>query len=136
VPIVKSLIELHGGTFSLKSKLREGTEVVVTFPPERVMAALEPIVEPNVPTILAPPPIVPEPADRPGAFGGFLASISFGRVRRKRSAKSAMTAAMLLAALWLMPTDAADRAGLIAVGSSPNWYAFAVPATRTVALGV
>lgn len=33
LPIVKNLIELHGGTFSLKSKLREGTEVVVTFPP-------------------------------------------------------------------------------------------------------
>ena len=48
LPIVKSLIELHGGTFSLKSKLREGTEVVVTFPPERVMAALEPVVEATV----------------------------------------------------------------------------------------
>src|SRR6516225_250997 len=96
LPIVKSLIELHGGTFSLKSKLREGTEVVVTFPPERVMAALEPVVEPNIPTLSAPPPTVPEPAERPGAFGGFLASISFGRVRRKRSAKSAMTTAMLL----------------------------------------
>jgi len=139
LPIVKSLIELHGGTFSLKSKLREGTEVVVTFPPERVMAALEPIVEPNVPTILAPPPIVPEPADRPGAFGGFLASISFGRVRRRRSAKSAiksaMTTAMLLAAFWLMPTDAADRGSLIAAGSPLTSSACAVPATRTVAAG-
>src|SRR5579871_41754 len=51
LPIVKSLVELHGGTFSLKSKLREGTEVIVTFPPERVMAALEPVVEEVVPTI-------------------------------------------------------------------------------------
>jgi len=41
LPIAKSLIDLHGGTFSLKSKLREGTEVIVTFPPHRVMAALE-----------------------------------------------------------------------------------------------
>jgi two-component system cell cycle sensor histidine kinase PleC len=45
LPIAKSLIDLHGGTFTLKSKLREGTEIVVTFPPERVMAALERIDE-------------------------------------------------------------------------------------------
>ena len=38
LPLAKSLVELHGGTFSLRSKVREGTEVVVTFPPERVMA--------------------------------------------------------------------------------------------------
>jgi two-component system cell cycle sensor histidine kinase PleC len=44
-PIAKSLIDLHGGTFSLKSKLRIGTEVVVTFPPERVMSALAPMAE-------------------------------------------------------------------------------------------
>src|SRR5204863_2766393 len=42
LPIAKNLIDLHGGTFSLKSKLRIGTEVIVTFPPERVMAALPP----------------------------------------------------------------------------------------------
>ena len=40
LPIAKNLIDLHGGTFTLKSKLREGTEVIVTFPPERVIAAL------------------------------------------------------------------------------------------------
>jgi two-component system cell cycle sensor histidine kinase PleC len=45
LPIVKHLIDLHGGTFALRSKLREGTEVIVTFPPERVMSALEPIPE-------------------------------------------------------------------------------------------
>ena len=126
LPIVKSLIELHGGTFSLKSKLREGTDVVVTFPPERVMAALEPVVEPNIPTLSAPPPTVPEPAERPGAFGGFLASISFGRVRRKRSAKGAVP--MLLAAFWLMQNDAADRCGLIAAGSPHNRYQCTGPA--------
>jgi two-component system, cell cycle sensor histidine kinase PleC len=43
LPIAKNLIDLHGGTFTLKSKLRIGTEVLVTFPPERVMAALAPI---------------------------------------------------------------------------------------------
>lgn len=40
LPIVKGLVELHGGTFTLRSKLREGTEVIVIFPPERVMAAI------------------------------------------------------------------------------------------------
>ena len=39
LPIVKGLVELHGGVFTLRSKLREGTEVVVVFPPERVMNA-------------------------------------------------------------------------------------------------
>ena len=33
LPIAKSLIDMHGGTFTLKSKLRIGTEVVITFPP-------------------------------------------------------------------------------------------------------
>jgi two-component system cell cycle sensor histidine kinase PleC len=45
LPIAKSLIDMHGGTFTLKSKLRIGTEVVVTFPPERVMSALGPMSE-------------------------------------------------------------------------------------------
>ena len=45
LPIAKSLVDLHGGTFTLKSKLRIGTEVIVTFPPERVMAALAPLAE-------------------------------------------------------------------------------------------
>ncbi len=49
LPIAKSLVELHGGTFALKSKLRIGTEVVVTFPTERVMSALAPIREPAPP---------------------------------------------------------------------------------------
>ena len=39
LPIVKSLIDLHGGTFTLKSQPGEGTEVIVTFPPERVLPA-------------------------------------------------------------------------------------------------
>lgn len=53
LPIAKSLIDLHGGTFTLKSKLRIGTEVIVTFPPERVMSALAPLNENS-------PPIQPE----------------------------------------------------------------------------
>jgi two-component system cell cycle sensor histidine kinase PleC len=50
LPIAKNLIDLHGGTFRLKSKLRFGTEVIVTFQAERVMSALGPFVEPSPPT--------------------------------------------------------------------------------------
>lgn len=49
LPIAKSLTDLHGGTFAFKSKLRIGTEVIVTFPPERVVAAMAPM------TMTAPP---------------------------------------------------------------------------------
>jgi two-component system, cell cycle sensor histidine kinase PleC len=45
LPIAKSLVDLHGGTFMLKSKLRIGTEVIVTFPPERVVAAMAPLTD-------------------------------------------------------------------------------------------
>ncbi len=55
LPIVKGLVELHGGGFTLRSKLREGTEVIVVFPPERVMNAL-PQLGPDAP--------VPAPARR------------------------------------------------------------------------
>jgi len=40
LPIVRGLVELHGGEFKLLSKVREGTEVLVIFPPERVMDTL------------------------------------------------------------------------------------------------
>jgi two-component system, cell cycle sensor histidine kinase PleC len=40
LPIVKGLVELHGGEFRLNSILRLGTEVIVIFPPERVMDTL------------------------------------------------------------------------------------------------
>jgi two-component system, cell cycle sensor histidine kinase PleC len=65
LPIAKSLVDLHGGTFTLKSKLRIGTEVLVTFPPERVMAALAPLAEPS-PSI-QPSPQQTEPANVSGA---------------------------------------------------------------------
>ena len=45
LPIVKVLVELHGGVFTLKSVIREGTEVRVIFPAERVMDTLPPIRE-------------------------------------------------------------------------------------------
>src|SRR5262245_27153602 len=64
LPIAKNLVDLHGGTFALKSKLRIGTEVIVTFPPERVMSALAPLAEPS-PTVTpeydpVPPSIAPK----------------------------------------------------------------------------
>ncbi len=40
LPIVKGLVELHGGYFSIKSQIRVGTEVIVILPPERVINAL------------------------------------------------------------------------------------------------
>jgi two-component system, cell cycle sensor histidine kinase PleC len=40
LPIVKGLVELHGGQFHLRSKLREGTEVIVIFPAARVMQSM------------------------------------------------------------------------------------------------
>ena len=40
LPIVKGLVDLHGGNFRLVSRPREGTEVIVTFPAERVMDTL------------------------------------------------------------------------------------------------
>ena len=55
LPIAKSLIEMHGGTFTLRSKLRIGTEVICTFPPERVVAAMAPVGQ--------APPIQPRPDD-------------------------------------------------------------------------
>ena len=58
LPIAKSLIDMHGGTFTLKSKLRIGTEVIVTFPPERVMSALAPMAE-EAPSI-QPEPVIAE----------------------------------------------------------------------------
>jgi two-component system cell cycle sensor histidine kinase PleC len=54
LPIVKGLVELHGGEFKLLSKVREGTEVIVIFPPERVMNAL-PQLDPNAPEPPEPP---------------------------------------------------------------------------------
>jgi len=47
LPITKGLTELHEGRFELKSKLRYGTEVVITFPRKRVMQALPRLAEPH-----------------------------------------------------------------------------------------
>src|SRR5271154_833654 len=49
LPIVKGLVELHGGEFRLNSTVRIGTEVIVIFPPERVMDTLPAIDPESVP---------------------------------------------------------------------------------------
>jgi two-component system cell cycle sensor histidine kinase PleC len=43
LPIVQALMQMHDGSFELRSKLREGTEVVAIFPQSRVMEPLPPI---------------------------------------------------------------------------------------------
>jgi two-component system cell cycle sensor histidine kinase PleC len=43
LPIVQNLIELHGGTFELRSELRKGTEAIVTLPAKRVLATVPPL---------------------------------------------------------------------------------------------
>lgn len=43
LPIVKNLIELHGGTLTLTSELRKGTEAAVYLPKTRVLAAVPPL---------------------------------------------------------------------------------------------
>ena len=121
LPIVKSLIELHGGTFSLKSKLREGTEVLVTFAPERVMAALEPVVEVPLKTIFDPPPLEPDQPERHGAVGGFLASINFARMHRGRSDGSSLPPSFLLLAILCLLGAAA--AANHSAGSGGSWLA-------------
>ena len=77
--IVQGLVELHGGTFSLKSKLRQGTEVLVTFPPERAMEALAPIDERAPPTIH----MDFDPMPTPALYGAPVASPR--RARRARA---------------------------------------------------
>jgi signal transduction histidine kinase len=37
LPLVKAIMEIHGGRLELKSELGVGTEVAVTFPPERIV---------------------------------------------------------------------------------------------------
>jgi two-component system, cell cycle sensor histidine kinase PleC len=65
LPIVKSLVELHGGAFVLRSRLREGTEAIAMFPPARVMSAIAPVVE-KVPDVV----IVPTPRHAPPSSKG------------------------------------------------------------------
>ena len=79
LPIAKSLIDLHGGSFTLKSKLRIGTEIIVAFPPERVMAVLAPIAQ-DTPRIRSQTPTVqPSSSSDDAVFRPKM-----GRVRHER----------------------------------------------------
>lgn len=62
LPIVKSLIELHGGQFQLNSELRKGTEVTVTVPPARVLETMPPLQPLGKERHRRPPP---QPSPRP-----------------------------------------------------------------------
>lgn len=55
LPIVQALIEKHQGAFELKSKLRAGTEVIITLPSTRVMEVMEPIGQES-PSMTTPEP--------------------------------------------------------------------------------
>jgi two-component system cell cycle sensor histidine kinase PleC len=67
LPIVKGLVELHGGEFQLLSKVREGTEVVVIFPPERVMNTLPKLDPDDSQPAPATPPTPQRPARKAAA---------------------------------------------------------------------
>jgi two-component system cell cycle sensor histidine kinase PleC len=43
LPIVQNLVDLHGGTFELRSELRKGTEAVVILPRKRVLQSMPPL---------------------------------------------------------------------------------------------
>ncbi|MFZ1816190.1 MAG: HAMP domain-containing sensor histidine kinase [Rhizobiaceae bacterium] len=43
LPIVQALMHMHDGKFELRSKLREGTEVIATFPRSRVLEVMPPV---------------------------------------------------------------------------------------------
>ncbi len=54
LPIVKSLVELHGGAFRLKSRIREGTEALAIFPQNRVMEAMAAVYEQPPSVVIIP----------------------------------------------------------------------------------
>ncbi len=47
LPIVQALVHMHDGKFDLQSKLREGTEVIASFPRSRVLEVMPPVHEPD-----------------------------------------------------------------------------------------
>lgn len=61
--IVQALVKMHGGNFELTSKLREGTEAIVTFPANRVLEAMPAYGEGDD---IAPPPAAQRWAVRSG----------------------------------------------------------------------
>ncbi len=47
LPIVQALMHMHEGKFELRSKLREGTEVIATFPRARVLEVMPQVKDPT-----------------------------------------------------------------------------------------
>jgi two-component system, cell cycle sensor histidine kinase PleC len=45
---VQGLVKMHGGTFTLKSKVGVGTEVIASFPAERVIEGFSKIPSPSI----------------------------------------------------------------------------------------
>ena len=45
LPIVQAILAKHNGEFVLRSKLREGTEVIAILPPKRVLQTVPPVKE-------------------------------------------------------------------------------------------
>ncbi len=52
IPIVQALIHMHGGNFTLRSRVGEGTEAIATLPAKRVVSAFTRAVRPRVPAEL------------------------------------------------------------------------------------
>ncbi len=73
LPIVQNLVELHGGTFELKSELRKGTEAFVYLPRQRVLQAVHPLQPLGQERHRPAPPATPSPA-----------AISYGHRRQAR----------------------------------------------------
>jgi signal transduction histidine kinase len=66
LPLTKSMVELHGGTFELRSVEHEGTTVTLRFPAERTVAEAKPAEEPAA-AEAAPPPAAAEAETPPPA---------------------------------------------------------------------
>ncbi len=82
LPIVKGLVELHGGTFTLKSEVRVGTEVIFILPPNRVMSGLPQIGEPED----AQPSVIAAPAKDESSMSGFERAKARINLRRRPAA--------------------------------------------------
>lgn len=90
LPIVQNLIELHGGSFDLRSELRKGTEVTITLPRQRVLQAMAPL-QPLGHERHRDPQPTPRPARKPR-----LKSVSpYGSAAPYRTACAPLAAAPL-----------------------------------------
>jgi two-component system cell cycle sensor histidine kinase PleC len=92
LPIVKNLVELHGGTFELTSEVRKGTVVTAYFPRQRVLEPAQPLPQPATrerPRQAAPQP---QPQNHTQATGAAPAPVRAPRPARLKQAAGARTA--------------------------------------------